>query len=36
MSAVVRTIGLAVLVAVAYGTGRSNTADAAPCRPGLL
>jgi hypothetical protein len=36
MSAVLRTIGLVVFVAVAYGTGRTNTAHAAPCRPGLL
>ena len=36
MSAVVRTLALAVLVAVAYGAGRTNTADAAPCRRGLL
>jgi hypothetical protein len=36
MSAVLRTISFAVFVAVAYGTGRSNTASAAPCRRGLL
>jgi hypothetical protein len=36
MSAVLRTLSLAIFVAVAYGTGRSNTAHAAPCRPGLL
>ena len=36
MSAVLRTIGLLVFVAVAYGAGRTDTADAAPCRGGLL
>jgi hypothetical protein len=36
MSAVVRTISLAVFVAAAYGAGRTNTAHAAPCRRGLL
>ena len=36
MSAVLRTISLAVVVAVAYGAGRTNTAHAAPCRGGLL
>ena len=36
MGAVLRTISLAVFVAVAYGAGRSNAADAAPCRRGLL
>ena len=36
MSAVLRSIGLAVFVAVAYGAGRTNTAHAAPCRRGLL
>jgi hypothetical protein len=36
MSAVLRTIGLVVFVAVAYGAGRTNTAHTAPCRGGLL
>ena len=36
MNAVLRVLTLAVLVGVAYGTGRSNTASAAPCRRGLL
>jgi hypothetical protein len=36
MSAVLRTLSLAVVVAVAYGAGRINTAHTAPCRAGLL
>ena len=36
MSALLRAIGLLVLAAVAYGAGRANTAEAAPCRGGLL
>jgi hypothetical protein len=36
MSAVLRTLSLAVVVALAYGVGRVDTADAAPCRRGLL
>jgi hypothetical protein len=36
MSAVLRTLSLAVFVAIAYGTGRSNTVHVAPCRRGLL
>jgi hypothetical protein len=36
MSAVLRTISLAVFVAVAYGAGRANSTEAAPCRRGLL
>ena len=36
MSAVVRTISLAVFLAVAYGAGRTNSGEAAPCRRGLL
>lgn len=36
MSAVLRTIGLLVFVAVAYGAGRTNTTEAAKCRGGLL
>jgi hypothetical protein len=36
MSAVLRTISLAVFVAVAYGAGRADTGHTAPCRRGLL
>jgi hypothetical protein len=36
MSSVLRTISLAVFVAVAYGAGRTNQAHTAPCRRGLL
>ncbi len=36
MNAVLRTLSLAVFVALAYGSGRTNTAHCAPCRPGLL
>lgn len=36
MSAVLRTISLAVFVAVAYGAGRTSTTSTAPCRGGLL
>jgi hypothetical protein len=36
MSAVLRTLSLAAFIAVAYGTGRTNTTHAAPCRRGLL
>ena len=36
MSAVLRTISLAVFVVVAYGAGRFDTVETAPCRRGLL
>ena len=36
MSAVLRTMRLAVFVVIAYGVGRFDAAETAPCRRGLL
>ena len=33
---VLRTLGVVVFVALAYGAGRTNTEHTAPCRQGLL
>jgi hypothetical protein len=36
MSAVLRMLSLAVLATLAYGVGRVDAGEAAPCRRGLL
>ncbi len=36
MRTLLRTVSLVIFVVTAYGAGRTNTPEAAPCRAGLL